>query len=144
LTCGHNFLFVVIGQSGSGKTFTLLNIIDQFLTSGYQVVAIDKVGNYKTLANSYRVRAKFVECSEKYPLQFNPFIVSKDDLGYWKPTADEIELIVKTIYIALRLEDGNDSRNIEERALAILLEEFFKKIKSQENAPTFDQFYQLC
>jgi type IV secretory pathway VirB4 component len=137
----NNRNFVVIGQSGTGKTFTLLNIIDQFLTLGYQVVAVDKVGNYKTLADSYGERAKFVECSEKYPLEFNPFIVSKDDTGCWKPTADEIELIVKTIYIALRLEDGNDSKNIEDKALEALLGAFFKEIKSQTDAPTFEQFY---
>lgn len=138
----NNRNFAVVGQAGTGKTFTVLSMIDQMLGLGYQVIVVDKVGNYERLTEVHGNNALYTECTERKPLKFNPFLVTKTHKG-WEPEPDEIELIVKTLFIALR-EKEKQNATIEERALGDLVRYFFTMMnENKTEVVNFNTFYEF-
>jgi type IV secretory pathway VirB4 component len=137
----NNRNFAVVGQAGTGKTFTVLSMIDQMLGLDYHVIVVDKVGNYERLAEVHGDNALYTECTERKPLRFNPFLVTKTQKG-WIPEPEEVELIVNTIFIALR-ETEMYNKVIETRATGNLVIAFFNKMNEiNPHILNFNTFYE--
>lgn len=72
----------VLGPSGSGKSFLMNNIIEQYLTYNYDVVIVDTGDSYSGLAK-YR-NGKYIQYTEEKPITMNPFIMTKEEFNIEK------------------------------------------------------------
>lgn len=72
----------VLGPSGSGKSFLMNNIVEQYLTYNYDVVIVDTGDSYSGLSK-YR-NGKYIQYTEEKPITMNPFVMSKEEFNIEK------------------------------------------------------------
>lgn len=72
---------IVIGPSGSGKSFFLNNYILQTFEKGTDVVIIDIGGSYRSMVDLNR--GKYYDSSHQEDFKFNPFLCDQDRHGRW-------------------------------------------------------------
>jgi len=86
---------LIIGPSGSGKSFTVNSFITQHCHDGDQVVIIDVGGSYKGLFQIHK--GKYIEYSSGNGLRFNPFACEKDDDQRYRPNQEKINFLLDLI-----------------------------------------------
>ncbi|MDO4728855.1 MAG: TraG family conjugative transposon ATPase [Bacteroidota bacterium] len=72
----------VLGPSGSGKSFLMNNIVEQYLTYNYDVVIVDTGDSYSGTC-AYK-GGKYIQYTEEKPITMNPFAVSKEEFNIEK------------------------------------------------------------
>jgi type IV secretory pathway VirB4 component len=72
----------VLGPSGSGKSFLMNNIIEQYLAYNYDVVIVDTGDSYSGTAK-YK-NGKYIQYTEEKPITMNPFVVSQSEFNIEK------------------------------------------------------------
>lgn len=82
----------VLGPSGSGKSFTMNNIVDQYMTQNYDVVIIDTGDSYSGTCAYYN--GKNIQYTEENPITMNPFNISKAEFNI-----EKLEFIVNLIFL---------------------------------------------
>ncbi|MDV2442577.1 conjugal transfer protein TraG [Elizabethkingia anophelis] len=82
----------VIGPSGSGKSFLMNNMIEQYLTHNYDVVIID-VGDSYSGTCAYK-GGKYIQYTEDKPITMNPFQLNKEELNI-----EKIEFLGNLIFL---------------------------------------------
>lgn len=63
----------VLGPSGSGKSFLMNNIVEQYLVNNYDVVIVDVGDSYSGIADYFG--AKYIKYEEESPITMNPFLI---------------------------------------------------------------------
>ena len=82
----------VLGPSGSGKSFLMNNIVEQYLTYNYDVVIVDTGDSYSGTAK-YK-SGKYIQYTEEKPITMNPFIMTKDEFNI-----EKIEFLGNLIFL---------------------------------------------
>lgn len=72
----------VLGPSGSGKSFLMNNIVEQYLTYNYDVVIVDTGDSYSGTC-AYK-GGRYIQYTEEKPITMNPFAVSKEEFNIEK------------------------------------------------------------
>ncbi|RYX87361.1 DUF87 domain-containing protein, partial [bacterium] len=72
----------VLGPSGSGKSFFMNSLIEQYMLFNMDVVIVDTGHSYSGLCSYYK--GIYKTYSEKEPITFNPFAVNEDELNIEK------------------------------------------------------------
>lgn len=72
----------VLGPSGSGKSFLMNNIIEQYLNYNYDVVIVDTGDSYSGTC-SYK-DGKYIKYTEEKPITMNPFKIGKEEFNIEK------------------------------------------------------------
>lgn len=72
----------VLGPSGSGKSFLMNNIVEQYLTYNYDVVIVDTGDSYSGTC-AYQ-GGKYIKYTEEKPITMNPFLVSEEEFNIEK------------------------------------------------------------
>lgn len=72
----------VLGPSGSGKSFLMNNIVEQYLDFNYDVVIVDTGDSYKGICQYFKGR--YIQYTEENPITMNPFLVEKEQLNLEK------------------------------------------------------------
>ncbi|MEK6482440.1 type IV secretion system protein VirB4 [Catalinimonas sp. 4WD22] len=98
---------VVIGPSGSGKSYTMGNFIAQRLERGARQIIIDKGGTYRNVmyalnlptgqAGGKQFDETYFEYSAEKPLVFNPFLLEKDNEGKYLLTAEKSNFLIAVL-----------------------------------------------
>ncbi|MEO1218494.1 MAG: type IV secretion system DNA-binding domain-containing protein, partial [Bacteroidota bacterium] len=70
---------LVIGPSGSGKSFTVGSFIIQRQEQGHRQIIIDNGGSYKNALTA--LGGKYYEYDPEHPLSFNPFLLPQYQAG---------------------------------------------------------------
>lgn len=90
---------IMIGPSGSGKSFWLNNYILQSYELGNDVMIMDIGGSYRSMIELNR--GKYFDSSDKMKFAFNPFLCERDKNGkyLYKDTSDSegADDLIKTI-----------------------------------------------
>lgn len=90
---------ILIGPSGSGKSFWLNNYILQSYELGNDVMIMDIGGSYRSMIELNR--GKYFDSSDKMKFAFNPFLCDRDNTGkyLYKDTSDSegAEDLINTI-----------------------------------------------
>lgn len=82
----------VLGPSGSGKSFLMNNIIEQYLTYNYDVVIVDTGDSYSGICQ-YK-GGQYIQYTEEKPITMNPFLMNEDELNI-----EKIEFLTNLIFL---------------------------------------------
>ena len=133
---------IIVGPSGTGKSFLVNHLVSESLYQGNHIVILDIGGSYKR--NCALNGGKYYELSEENPLCFNIFLADKDQQGSWKLDTDKINFIASVI---ITLWKGEET--LSKEAVTILKEmitHFYDQIVNKLNlnhAANLTNFYEF-
>jgi len=140
---------LTIGPSGSGKSFTMGNLIAQRFENKARQIIIDIGGSYKAVCQSL-TGPDFSNCYFEYdpatPIEFNPFYVSRDPAtNRWLYNDDKLNF--QLALLATLWKAGNLSKS-EMAILAKFLQNYYVQLNSldrlghpDEEFPGMESFY---
>ncbi|MGA9212963.1 TraG family conjugative transposon ATPase [Kaistella sp.] len=111
----------VLGPSGSGKSFLMNNIIEQYLTYNFDVVIVDTGDSYSGLC-AYK-GGRYIQYTEEKPITMNPFLMSKEEFNI-----EKIEFLANLIFLIWQGADATMSstqKSILDNALMSYYHQFF-------------------
>lgn len=92
----------VLGPSGSGKSFLMNNIVEQYLTYNYDVVIVDTGDSYSGTCK-YK-NGKYIQYTEEQPITMNPFLMKKEEFNI-----EKIEFLANLIFLIWQGADATMS-----------------------------------
>lgn len=92
----------VLGPSGSGKSFLMNNIIEQYLTYNYDVVIVDTGDSYSGTCK-YK-GGRYIQYTEEKPIAMNPFLMDKKEFNI-----EKIEFLTNLIFLIWQGPDASMS-----------------------------------
>ena len=139
---GNNFM--VIGPTGSGKSYTIGYMIIQRQERGERQIIIDVGGTYKTIFFGNQ-KSLYYEYDPSKPLKYNPFLIFRSKNGIYDLKSKENELkpiflmsLIATIWVGTE-------RKLEPAELAVLgelLVAYFDNYNEKLlGVPSIDGFY---
>lgn len=133
---------LIIGPSGSGKSFTVNSFINQHYHEGDDVVIIDIGGSYKGLFNV--LNGKYIEYNPLEPLKFNPFLADLHE-GFYVLSKEKLSFLVSLISILWK-QAGQELMKTERSFLHQYLSGYYQflntRLTAGGEAPGMDGFYQ--
>lgn len=132
---------IIIGASGTGKSFLTNKLISDFLDMGDDVFVTDLGGSYETTIKIYN--GEYIEFTPSLPLRLNPFLLTgKNETGqYNEPDVETLEFITMLLFTAWQSANKGTITSEINSVLKILITGFFKHINNEGLFPDYDQFY---
>lgn len=126
---------VILGPSGSGKSFFTNLLVRSYYEQGTHIVLVDVGHSYKGLCSL--VNGYYFTYEEKNPIKFNPFFIGEGD------TLDiEKKESIKTLLLSLWKKDTETFKRSEYVALSNALTGYYEYLdKHPEIFPCFNTFY---
>jgi conjugation system TraG family ATPase len=131
--------FMVVGPSGSGKSFTMNNLVYYLLSHGMHISLVDVGGSYKRLCSL--MGGRYITYEADNPIEFNPFYIR--DLNPDEETKDALA----NLLMALWKKDGEPATKAEEVTIANIVHEYYGAMRQlrdtgdHDSFPCFDTFY---
>ena len=116
----------VLGPSGSGKSFLMNNIVEQYLNFNYDVVIVDTGDSYSG-TSSYK-NGRYIKYTEEKPITMNPFAIEKGDLNI-----EKIQFLSSLIFLIWQGPDAEMSKvheTVIRNAILSYYDQYFNKGKS--------------
>lgn len=107
----------VLGPSGSGKSFVMNNIIEQYLLYNMDVVIVDTGDSYSGLSSYYN--GKYITYTAEKPITMNPFVMKKEEYNIEKK-----EFLQTLISLLWKGADGKIT-SIENDVLAEVITSYY-------------------
>lgn len=111
----------VLGPSGSGKSFLMNNIIEQYLPYNYDVVIVDTGDSYSGIC-AYK-GGKYIKYTEEKPITMNPFQMDKKEFNI-----EKIEFLTNLIFLIWKGADAtmtNEQKSILDNLLMSYYHQYF-------------------
>ena len=128
---------VVIGPSGSGKSYTMGNFIAQRLERGARQIIIDKGGTYRNVMyalNGKDFEQTYFEYSVEKPLAFNPFLLDKDSEGNCRLTSEKSNFLIAVLSTIWKGGGAGSDLTPAERAIfKMILPRYYDHLNSDRN-----------
>ncbi|WP_341836808.1 TraG family conjugative transposon ATPase [Chitinophaga pollutisoli] len=126
---------IIIGGSGSGKSFLTNALCRAYVEQHAHVVIIDIGHSYQGLCNI--LGGYYFTHTESHPIQFNPFFIEDDDY-----LDTERKESIKSLLVAIWKKDDEHFRRSEYVALSNALQLYYEKLASNKDIfPCFNTFY---
>ena len=136
---------VVIGPSGSGKSYTMGNFIAQRLERGARQIIIDKGGTYRNVMYALTGRQfehTYFEYSSEKPLAFNPFLLDKYKDGKYRLTSAKSNFLIAVLSTIWKGGQGEDLTPAERAIFKMILPRYYQHLDKQADAfPGIHSFY---
>lgn len=130
----------VLGPSGSGKSFLMNNIIEQYLTYNYDVVIVDTGDSYSGLC-AYK-GGRYIQYREDQPITMNPFQMEREEFNI-----EKIEFLSNLIFLIWQGGEAfmsSTQKSIIDNALVSYYHHYFESgSRWYENQSTEDLFNYL-
>lgn len=104
----------VLGSSGSGKSYCLCSVIEQYLLYNMDVVIIDVGHSYSGLS-SY-LGAKYITWSDQNPITMNPFSISESEYNIEKK--DFLVTLISLLWVGADGTISNVARDVISNVLS--------------------------
>ena len=135
----HNRNKIIIGGSGSGKSFFTNHLLRQYAESGNCHIVLLDVGRSYEILTRYlddklkdKGGAKLVEFSETNPISFNPFVVDEE------PDIEKKQTILSVIFTIYK----ENLTEMEKDVIAFSVNRYFEtNIKKKR---CFNSYYEFC
>ncbi len=133
---------IVVGPTGSGKSFGQGNLISQSYQRGEINIIIDKGGTYRALTESLNI--PYFQHTEENPLRFNPFACERDENGVYRVSESKI-LILRTLISILWKSEEKDEKfsNAESSIIMKLIPEYYKSCNDEKSVATLKGFIEF-
>ena len=130
---------IVVGPTGSGKSFSQGYLIAQSYQRGEINIIIDKGGTYRALTETLDI--VFFQHTEENPLRFNPFACERDENGKYKVSEGRI-LTIRTLISILWKNEEKDEQfsNAESSIVMKLIPEYYKFCNDESRVATLKGF----
>ncbi|WP_312822721.1 TraG family conjugative transposon ATPase [Epilithonimonas sp.] len=130
----------ILGPSGSGKSFFTNHMVRQYYEQGAHVLLVDTGNSYQGLCELIKGKTKgedgvYFTYTEDNPIAFNPFYTDDGVFDIEKRES------IKTLILTLWKRDDEPPTRSEEVALSNAVSGYIEKIKSSEEHPSFNGFY---
>ena len=132
----NNRNMFVLGPSGSGKSFFMNALIEQYMLYNMDMVIIDTGHSYSGLCKYYNGR--YITWSEKEPITMNPFQIAPEEWNIEKK-----DFLVTLIALAWKGTDGN-LNSVERDIVAAVLSAYFLQAFAENTALNFNTFYEFA
>lgn len=111
----------VLGPSGSGKSFLMNNIVEQYLTYNYDVIIVDTGDSYSGTCK-YK-GGRYIQYTEEKPITMNPFLMNKEEFNI-----EKIEFLTNLIFLIWQGADAsmtNTQKSILDNVLMAYYHQYF-------------------
>lgn len=139
--------FVVVGPSGSGKSFTMNNLMYYLLSSRAHVTIIDIGHSYKRMGEI--MGAHYITHSQEDPIRLNPFYFKGDEYGFNKEKTSELkeefkQVITQILFILFKKDDQRISK-AEEVTVFDMVSQYYNHLDAHPHIrPCFNTFYEYA
>lgn len=134
---------IIIGPSGSGKSFFTNHLVRQYYEQGTHILIVDTGNSYEGLCKLIHARTHgqdgiYITYTEKAPIAFNPFYTDDGVIDIEKKES------IKTLILTLWKRDDEPPTRAEEVALSNAVNLFLQKMHEDERLkPSFNSFYEF-
>lgn len=131
----------ILGPSGSGKSFFTNHMVRQYYEQGTHVLLVDTGNSYQGLCELIKGKTKgedgvYFTYTEDNPIAFNPFYTDDGIFDIEKKES------IKTLILTLWKRDDEAPKRSEEVALSNAVSGYIERIKSSNEYPCFNGFYE--
>lgn len=126
----------VLGPSGSGKSFFMNALIEQYMLFNMDMVIVDTGHSYSGLCAYYR--GKYITYTDKKPITMNPFRISEPEYNIEKK-----DFLVTLISVAWKGADGILTP-VERDVIANVLSSFYTTAFAANSELSFNSFYEFA
>ncbi|WP_454802952.1 TraG family conjugative transposon ATPase [Mucilaginibacter phyllosphaerae] len=126
----------VLGPSGSGKSFFMNALIEQYMLYNMDMVIVDTGHSYSGLCAYYK--GKYITYTDKQPITMNPFRITEEEYNIEKK-----DFLVTLIGVAWKGPEGSFSP-VERDVIANVLSAYFADAFSAGSVLNFNSFYEYA
>jgi conjugation system TraG family ATPase len=126
----------VLGPSGSGKSFFMNALIEQYMLYNMDMVIVDTGHSYSGLCSYYN--GKYITYTDKKPITMNPFRITEEEYNIEKK-----DFLVTLIGVAWKGAEGSFN-SVERDVIANVLSSYFSKFFAENGDLKFDTFYEFA
>ncbi len=111
----------VLGPSGSGKSFLMNNIVEQYLAYNYDVIIVDTGDSYSGTCK-YK-GGRYIQYTEEKPITMNPFLMNREEFNI-----EKIEFLANLIFLIWQGADAtmsNTQKSILDNVLMAYYHQYF-------------------
>jgi len=126
----------VLGPSGSGKSFFMNALIEQYMLYNMDMVIVDTGHSYSGLCAYYK--GKYITYTDKQPITMNPFRITEEEYNIEKK-----DFLVTLIGVAWKGPEGSFSP-VERDVIANVISAYFTAAFSERSELNFNTFYEFA
>jgi conjugation system TraG family ATPase len=126
----------VLGPSGSGKSFFMNALIEQYMLYNMDVVIVDTGHSYSGLCSYYQ--GKYITYTEKEPITMNPFRITEAEYNIEKK-----DFLCTLIAVAWKGAEGTFSP-VERDVVANVISAYYSKLFADGGELSFNTFYEFA
>ena len=128
----------VLGPSGSGKSFFMNALVEQYMLYNMDVVIVDVGHSYSGLCAYYK--GKYITYSEEKPITMNPFLATEDEFNIEKK-----DFLVTLIALLWKGADGSFS-TVERDVIAQVISGYYQVYFNSDRIAelSFNSFYEYA
>jgi hypothetical protein len=117
----------VLGPSGSGKSFFMNSLIEQYMLYNMDMVIVDTGHSYSGLCEYYK--GKYITYTDKKPITMNPFQIGEDEYNIEKK-----DFLSTLIGLLWKGADGIFSQ-VERDVISNVISAYYQQYFNQEELP---------
>jgi conjugation system TraG family ATPase len=128
----------VLGPSGSGKSFFMNSLVEQYLLFNMDVVIVDVGHSYSGLCAYYG--GKYITWSDERPITMNPFLITEDEYSLEKK--DNLVTLIALLWKGA----GGSVSTIERDVLTATVSAYYAAAfaESPDMGLSFNSFYEFA
>ena len=126
----------VLGPSGSGKSFFMNALIEQYMLYNMDMVIVDTGHSYSGLCSYYK--GKYITYSDKNPITMNPFRITEEEYNIEKK-----DFLCTLVGVAWKGAEGSFSP-VERDVVSNVISAYYSKFFAENGELTFDTFYEFA
>ncbi|WPU99098.1 TraG family conjugative transposon ATPase [Mucilaginibacter sp. cycad4] len=126
----------VLGPSGSGKSFFMNGLIEQYMLYNMDVVIVDTGHSYSGLCAYYQ--GKYITYTDQKPITMNPFRITEAEYNIEKK-----DFLCTLIGVAWKGAEGTFNP-VERDVVANVISAYYSKFFAENGELKFDSFYEFA
>lgn len=126
----------VLGPSGSGKSFFMNALIEQYMLYNMDVVIVDTGHSYSGLCSYYN--GKYITYTDSAPITMNPFKITEEEYNIEKK-----DFLCTLIGVAWKGAEGFFSP-VERDVVAHVISAYFQEFFAAQKELSFNTFYEFA
>lgn len=132
---------VVLGGSGTGKSFLMNHMIRQYYDQDAHIILVDMGNSYQGICELIRMQTNgddgiYFTYKESEPISFNPFYT--EDGVYSMDKKETLKTIILQLWKRNKVVDVS-----EDITISTAIEKYIERIEEKAYAPSFNSFYEF-